>query len=149
MASELSHGKPALSVERITLTFGGLRALNEVSFDVVEGSVTSVIGPNGAGKTSLFNAVSGFYKPSGGSVRLFGETIDRVPAPERARLGLARTFQNIALFRGMTVLNNIKLGRHAHMSTGLLDALWYFGRARREELELRAEIERRIGEAAE
>ena len=144
MASELSYGKPALSVERITLTFGGLRALNEVSFDVVEGSVTSVIGPNGAGKTSLFNAVSGFYKPSGGSVRLFGETIDRVPAPERARLGLARTFQNIALFRGMTVLDNIKLGRHAHMSTGLLDALWYFGRARREELELRAEIERRI-----
>ncbi|MGP1254581.1 MAG: ABC transporter ATP-binding protein [Kiloniellales bacterium] len=144
MAIELSSGTPALSVERITLTFGGLRALNEVSFDVVEGSVTSVIGPNGAGKTSLFNAVSGFYRPSGGSVRLFGETIDRVPAPERARLGLARTFQNIALFRGMTVLDNIKLGRHAHMSTGLLDALWYFGRARREELELRAEIERRI-----
>ena len=144
MAIEPSSGTPALSVERITLTFGGLRALNEVSFDVVEGSVTSVIGPNGAGKTSLFNAVSGFYRPSGGSVRLFGETIDRVPAPERARLGLARTFQNIALFRGMTVLDNIKLGRHAHMSTGLLDALWYFGRARREELELRAEIERRI-----
>ncbi|WP_235830265.1 ABC transporter ATP-binding protein [Algihabitans albus] len=144
MSADLPHGTPALAVEGITLTFGGLRALNEVSFDVVEGSVTSVIGPNGAGKTSLFNAVSGFYRPSGGSVRLFGTTIDQVPAPERARLGLARTFQNIALFRGMTVLDNIKLGRHAHMSTGLLDALWYFGRARREELELRAEIEWRI-----
>jgi len=147
MAAEVSpapSGRAALAVEEITLSFGGLRALNGVTFTAREGEVTSVIGPNGAGKTSLFNSISGFYRPQQGSVRFFGEAIDDVRAPERAQLGLARTFQNIALFRGMTVLDNIKLGRHAHMKTGVLDALWYFGRAKREEMELRHEVEEKI-----
>jgi branched-chain amino acid transport system ATP-binding protein len=135
---------PALAVEGLSLAFGGVRALTKVGFEARPGSITSIIGPNGAGKTSLFNSISGFYRPHEGTVRLFGETIDRVPAPRRAALGLARTFQNIALFRGMTVLDNIKLGRHAHLRTSLLDALLYLGRARREEAELRAEIEERV-----
>ena len=108
------------------------------------GAITAVIGPNGAGKTSLFNCVSGFYRPNAGTILFEGRDIGRVHPPARAKLGLARTFQNIALFRGMTVLDNIKLGRHAHMRTGLLDALVYWGPARREEIAVRAEIEERV-----
>ena len=106
---------PVLEIEQATLSFGGVTALNGVSFKVAPGSITSVIGPNGAGKTSLFNTISGFYRPNSGHIRFRGEEITRLPAPERAKLGLARTFQNIALFRGMTVLDNIKLGRHCHL----------------------------------
>src|SRR5690606_20332563 len=116
-----------LEVDAITLAFGGVRALSGVGFDVAPGSITSVIGPNGAGKTSLFNTVSGFYRPASGSIRFEGRDITRMPAPKRAALGLARSFQNIALFRGMTVLDNIKLGRHCHLRTNVLDALVYFG----------------------
>ncbi|MDJ1159908.1 ABC transporter ATP-binding protein [Chelatococcus sp. SYSU_G07232] len=133
-----------LSVKGVSLAFGGVRALTDVSFSVRKGSITAVIGPNGAGKTSLFNTISGFYRPRAGEIVFGGRNLAGTAPPERARLGLARTFQNIALFRGMTVLDNIKLGRHAHMQTGLLDALVYRGRARREELALRAEIEERI-----
>ena len=133
-----------LSVNGVTLAFGGVKALSGVSFDVAPGSITAVIGPNGAGKTSLFNTISGFYRPNNGSVHFKGQDITRLPAPKRARMGLGRSFQNIALFRGMTVLDNIKLGRHAHLKTNVLDALFYIGRARREEAELRADIEERI-----
>jgi branched-chain amino acid transport system ATP-binding protein len=135
---------PVLEIEQATLSFGGVTALNGVSFRVAPGSITSVIGPNGAGKTSMFNTISGFYRPNSGHIRFRGEEITRLPAPERAKLGLARTFQNIALFRGMTVLDNIKLGRHCHLQTGVLDALFYYGRARREEVRLRADIEERV-----
>jgi branched-chain amino acid transport system ATP-binding protein len=135
---------PLLQIDGVTLRFGGVRALSDVSFSVAPGSITAVIGPNGAGKTSLFNTVSGFYRPSAGQVRFKGQDITRVPAPLRAKMGLGRSFQNIALFRGMTVLDNIKLGRHAHLRTNVLDALFYLGRARREEAELRADIEERI-----
>lgn len=135
---------PLLQVDGVTLAFGGVKALSGVGFDVLPGAITAVIGPNGAGKTSLFNTISGFYRPTGGSIRFQGEDITRMPAPRRARLGLGRSFQNIALFRGMTVLDNIKLGRHAHLRTNVLDALLYLGRARREEAELRRDIEERI-----
>lgn len=133
-----------LNVNGLSLAFGGLKALTNVSFSVAPGSITAVIGPNGAGKTSLFNCISGFYRPSTGVIEFGGDDISRLHPPARAKMGLARTFQNIALFRGMTVLDNIKLGRHAHMHTSVFDALWYFGRAKREELELRSEIERRV-----
>ncbi len=136
--------EPILALSDITLAFGGVRALNSVGFEVAPNTITTVIGPNGAGKTSLFNTISGFYTPQSGSIRFEGQDITRVAPPERARLGLARSFQNIALFRGMTVLDNIKLGRHAHLRTNVLDALFYMGRARREELELRREVEERI-----
>ncbi len=133
-----------LQVEALTLSFGGVKALTNVGFGVAAGSITAVIGPNGAGKTSLFNTISGFYKPAQGRVLFEGEDITRLPAPKRAALGLARSFQNIALFRGMTVLDNIKLGRHAHLKTNVFDALYYLGRARREEAELRRDVEERI-----
>ena len=135
---------PILTLENISLSFGGVRALRNVSFDMPEGGVTAVIGPNGAGKTSLFNTISGFYKPQQGRVLFRGEDISHIHPPMRAKLGLARTFQNIALFRGMTVLDNIKLGAHSHLTTGVFSSLAYFGRAKREEMELRGEIERKI-----
>jgi branched-chain amino acid transport system ATP-binding protein len=135
---------PILKVDALSLSFGGLRALSGISFEVQEGSITALIGPNGAGKTSMFNAISGFYRPSAGRVIFDGEDISHERPPARAKKGLARTFQNIALFRGMTVLDNIKLGRHAHLKTNVFDALVYRGRAHREEMELRAEVEERI-----
>ena len=135
---------PVMRIDGVTLAFGGVKALTDVGFDVAPGSITAVIGPNGAGKTSLFNTISGFYRPSAGRIVFEGRDISKVPAPQRAALGLARSFQNIALFRGMTVLDNIKLGRHAHLRSNVLDALLYAGRARREEAELRREVEERI-----
>ncbi len=136
--------KTVLQVEAISLRFGGLHVLREVSFEVPAGGITTIIGPNGAGKTSLFNCISGFYKPQSGRVLLQGQDLAKVAPPKRAAMGLARTFQNIALFRGMTVLDNIKLGAHAHTRADVLSALLYFGRARREEVALREEVERRI-----
>ncbi len=133
-----------LEIVDLTLTFGGVKALQGVSFTVQTDTITSVIGPNGAGKTSVFNTISGFYRPSAGSIRFAGRVLDSLPPPKRAALGLARSFQNIALFRGMTVLDNIKLGRHCHLKTGPLQALFYTPAARREENELRREIEERI-----
>jgi branched-chain amino acid transport system ATP-binding protein len=135
---------PLLTVENLTLAFGGVKALNGVSFTVQPGSITSVIGPNGAGKTSVFNTISGFYTPASGSMAFDGHNLAGMPPPERAALGLARSFQNIALFRGMTVLDNIKLGRHCHLKTNALQALFYTRAARREEEALRQEIEERI-----
>ena len=139
-----SMGSTLLKVEGVALSFGGVRALSDVTFGAAKGSITAVIGPNGAGKTSLFNTISGFYRPGSGRILFEGADITRLRPPVRAKLGLARTFQNIALFRGMTVLDNIKLGRHAHLLTNVFDALLYMGRARREEAELRREVEERI-----
>jgi branched-chain amino acid transport system ATP-binding protein len=140
----MSGAEPVLAIADVTLAFGGVKALSGVSLQVQAGSITSVIGPNGAGKTSLFNTISGFYRPTAGRIVFQGQDISRVPAPQRAKLGLARSFQNIALFRGMTVLDNIKLGRHAHLKTNLLQALCWLGPAAREEAELRRDIEERI-----
>lgn len=134
-----------LEIKNLSLSFGGVTALQDVSFRVPENTVTTIIGPNGAGKTSLFNCISGFYKPQQGTISYQGEVLSsRIKPPQRASLGLARTFQNIALFRGMTVLDNIKLGAHVHMKSGLLGSLVYFGAARREEMRVRKEVERRI-----
>lgn len=133
-----------LDVRGVTLAFGGVKALNDVSFSVQEGSITSVIGPNGAGKTSVFNTISGFYKPASGDILFCDQSLAGIKPPRRAALGMARSFQNIALFRGMSVLDNIKLGRHCHLKTGPLSALFYTRAARREEEALRQEIEERI-----
>ena len=133
-----------LELMEITLAFGGLEVLSDVSFKVPKGKITTIVGPNGAGKTSLFNSISGFYKPQTGKIHFKGKDISRLRPPARAKLGLARSFQNIALFRGMTVIDNIKLGAHSHLKTGLLSALFYHGTARREEMALREQVEEKI-----
>jgi branched-chain amino acid transport system ATP-binding protein len=137
---------PGLSIaaEGICLTFGGLSALRGVSFAASPGEITAIIGPNGAGKTSLFNTISGFYRPARGEIRLGGRAITRVAVHARAALGIARTFQNIALFQGLSVLENIKLGGHHTMSAGMLSAMTYGHKARRQELALRDEVERKV-----
>ena len=133
-----------LSVTNLQLSFGGVQALQGVSFAVAEGEITGVIGPNGAGKTSLFNIISGFYKLGNGRVSFSGTDITAFGPDRRAKLGMARTFQNIALFRGMTVLDNIKLGAHTSLTSGVWSGLLYFGKAQREELKIRKEIEENI-----
>ncbi len=133
-----------LELEGVTLSFGGLAVLSNVSFKVPKGKITTIVGPNGAGKTSLFNSISGFYKPEAGKIYFKGDDISHLHPPVRAKLGLARSFQNIALFRGMTVIDNIKLGAHSHLKTGLLSALFYLGRANREEMALRKKVETQI-----
>ena len=134
----------SLAVEGVDLRFGGIHALRGVSFQAAPGQITAVIGPNGAGKTSVFNTISGFYKPAAGRVLLGGEDITQAPVHHRAGRGLARTFQNIALFRGLSVLENIKLGGHHTMRAGLLASLAHSASARDEELALRDEVERRV-----
>jgi branched-chain amino acid transport system ATP-binding protein len=134
----------ALSVEGVDLRFGGIHALRGVSFAAAAGEITAVIGPNGAGKTSAFNTISGFYPPSAGRIRLGEDDITHLPVHARAGRGLARTFQNIALFRGLSVLQNIKLGGHHLMKAGILSALGYGRAAREEEMALREEVERKV-----
>lgn len=111
-----------LTVSNLSLSFGGLQVLSDVSFNVNQGEVFAIIGPNGAGKTSILNSISGFYRPEKGRIALKGLDVSRFPADRRAALGLGRTFQNIALYRGMSVLDNIKLGAHVHLQTGLLSS---------------------------
>jgi branched-chain amino acid transport system ATP-binding protein len=139
-----SEQAPLLRVERVELSFGGVAALKGVSLDVHRGGITALIGPNGAGKTSLFNVISGFHQPDAGRFIFEGAEFTRLKTHRRAALGIARTFQNISLFPGMTVLDNIKLGAHTHLKTGVIEAGLFWGPARREETELRAEIERKI-----
>lgn len=130
-----------LSIQHVSKHFGGVVAVSEVSFDITPGEIISVIGPNGAGKTTLLNMVSGFYHPDRGSIVLDGHDITRYSPSRIATLGIARTFQNIALFRGMTVLDNLMLGRHIHMRTGVLAAMLRFGPALKEEVKHRAIVE--------
>jgi branched-chain amino acid transport system ATP-binding protein len=135
---------PLLEIDRVSVRFGAVQALQDVSMHVRRGEIVAVIGPNGAGKTSLINVVSGFYQPSEGRIRFDGRDRTRIKPYEVAELGIARTFQNVALFKGMSVLDNIMTGRllktRGHF---LLDAV-YWGPARREELAQRAVVERII-----
>ena len=133
-----------LSIDDVSLTFGGLEVLSDVSFDVNEGEIFAIIGPNGAGKTSILNIINGFYRPKKGTVFFNGTDITHLHADKRAALGMGRTFQNIALYHGMSVLDNIKLGAHSHLKTGLMSGLWYWGSAHREEMALREKIEKEI-----
>lgn len=130
-----------LAVEDLSISFGGIRAVDHVSFDVDEGEVFAIIGPNGAGKTTLFNLVSGIYSPDGGSVRFAGRDITSLPAHRIAPLGLARTFQNIELFEHATVLQNLLIGRHVHRRSTALSHLLFLPAVRREELEHRRRVE--------
>lgn len=133
-----------LVVEDIYLSFGGVNALSDVSFEVKKGSISAIIGPNGAGKTCILNSISRFYHPEKGRIFFEGLEITRLPTYKIAQLGIARTFQNIELFKGMTVLDNIKLGAHVHLKSGVISGGIYFGKARQEEMRLRKEIEEYI-----
>jgi branched-chain amino acid transport system ATP-binding protein len=128
-------------VDNISLSFGGVNALSGVSFHVRSHEILAIIGPNGAGKSSLLNVINGVYHPSQGTVTYKGATRRQMRPHEAARQGIARTFQNIALFKGMTVLDNIMTGRTLKMHAGFLSQCLYFGSARREELEHRRTVE--------
>jgi branched-chain amino acid transport system ATP-binding protein len=132
---------PVLSFNDVRLSFAGVRAIDGVSFEVGEHELFAIIGPNGAGKTSIFNVLSGVYRPQSGSVVFRGENlVGRRPHQIAAR-GMARTFQNVELFANLTVLDNLMLGRHCHIRYGTLAAVAWLGRARREEIANRASVE--------
>jgi branched-chain amino acid transport system ATP-binding protein len=133
-----------LSLDGLHLNFGGVAALAGVSLDVNPGEFLAIIGPNGAGKTSVFNCISGIYRPTRGRILFDGRDITALRPHQRARLKIARTFQNIALFKGMTVLDNVKIGRHLLLRSGALACGLYYGKAAREEVAHRATIERDI-----
>jgi branched-chain amino acid transport system ATP-binding protein len=132
---------PLLEIREVSKAFGGVQAVTKVSLDVDKGDLLSVIGPNGAGKTTLLNMISGFYHPDRGQILLDGADVTRTAPSRIAALGVARTFQNIALFRGMTVLDNLMLGRHVHMKTGVVGAFAYWGLAQKEEVAHRRRVE--------
>jgi len=133
-----------LAVEDVHLAFGGVRALRGISLRVERGEIFSLIGPNGAGKTVLLNCINGLYQPQQGRIFFEGRDLVGWKPYRRAGLGISRTFQKIELFGGMTVLDNIRLGRHLHMRSGLLTGALYLGPAAREEIEHREFIEREI-----
>jgi branched-chain amino acid transport system ATP-binding protein len=134
-------GEPILSVEHVSLAFGGVRALQDVSFDVREHEVRAIIGPNGAGKSSMLNVLNGVYHPQQGTIRYRGKTFEDMNSHEAASMGIARTFQNIALFKGMTVLDNIMTGRNLKMRCNFLQQALWIGPAKREEIEHRRMVE--------
>jgi branched-chain amino acid transport system ATP-binding protein len=133
-----------LKVENIHIAFGGVKALREVSIEVRKGEIFSLIGPNGAGKTVCLNCINGLYHPQEGKIFFEGENITHLRPYQRAKLGIARSFQKIELFKGMTVLDNIRLGRHIHLKTNLIEGAVYLGRAARQEIEHREFIEKEI-----
>jgi len=133
-----------LTVQGLSLHFGGVQALHHVSLEVPRGMLFSLIGPNGAGKTSLINCISKFYEPNAGTILFNGREITRFRPHKVARFGISRTFQNIELFKGMTVLDNIKLGRHIHLRSGALAGMVYLGKAKREEERLEEFLDREI-----
>ncbi|WP_028109607.1 ABC transporter ATP-binding protein [Ferrimonas futtsuensis] len=134
-----------LKVEHVSLAFGGVKALTDVSFEVPRGSVFSIIGPNGAGKTSMLNCISGRYRPQKGAIHFDGREVTHLRPNDRADLGIGRTFQNLALFGHMTVLENIMVGRHHLMKNNWVTGpLYWFSPAEKEELAHRREVEQII-----
>tara|TARA_Y100001960_G_scaffold271715_1_gene298708 strand:- start:862 stop:1653 length:792 start_codon:yes stop_codon:yes gene_type:complete len=144
MTQERQFGNTILNVENVSLSFGGVKALDSVSFDVLEGEVRAIIGPNGAGKSSMLNCINGFYKPTEGTIAFKGESHHQMETHQAASMGIARTFQNIALFKGMTTLDNVMTGRNLKMKKNFLWQSLYFGPAVKEELEHREAAERVI-----
>jgi len=140
----MTHDDTQLSVRNIHLSFGGTQALVDVSFDVRRGEILAIIGPNGAGKTSLLNCLNRFYRVDSGSIQFEGHELTKKPPHRIARLGISRTFQNIALYTGMSVLDNLLAARHVHMKYGLLSGALFYGKAMREEIEHRIRVEQII-----
>ncbi|MEO7728434.1 MAG: ABC transporter ATP-binding protein [Burkholderiales bacterium] len=144
MAQARNIGEAVLRIDGISLAFGGVKALTDVSFDVREHEIRAIIGPNGAGKSSLLNVINGVYHPQQGSITFKGVTRRQMRPHEAARQGIARTFQNIALFKGMSVLDNIMTGRNLKMHAGFLAQAFWYGPARNEEIAHRLVVERII-----
>ena len=143
-ASTAANPPFLLKVDGLSISFGGVQALFDVSFQVRKGEIFSIIGPNGAGKTVTLNCINGLYRSDKGSVFYGDKTITHWRPYKRAEAGLARTFQKIELFSGMTVLDNIRLGRHAHLKSGLLSGAFYMGKTAKEEIRCRQFIEEEI-----
>jgi len=137
-------GGVMMEMKNITLKFGGVTAISDISFDIHEGEIRAIIGPNGAGKSSMLNVISGFYHPQEGEVLFHGSRRPPMKPYQVARQGVARTFQNIALFDGMSTLDNIMTGRLTHMKASMLSQAIWWGRAEREEVENRAVVEKII-----
>ena len=136
-----AFGSPILELDKISLRFGGVQALTNISFNVLEHEIRAIIGPNGAGKSSMLNVINGIYTPQEGRITFRGERLSEMTPTHAADLGIARTFQNIALFRGMSVLDNIMAGRALHMRASFVEVALQLPRARREETENRAVVE--------
>ncbi len=134
-------GEVILNVQNISLSFGGVKALSDISFDVREHEIRAIIGPNGAGKSSMLNCINGVYTPQQGSITFRGQTFSHMDSHQVAVMGVARTFQNLALFKGMSVLDNIMTGRNLRMKSNLLLQAIRFGPAQREEFEHRRKVE--------
>lgn len=134
-------GEVILDLKNISLSFGGVKALTDISFNVRQHEIRAIIGPNGAGKSSMLNVINGVYRPQQGEIVLRGQSRTNMDCYGAAKAGIARTFQNIALFKGMTVLDNIMTGRNLKMKTNFLQQALYLGAARREEIEHRAKAE--------
>ena len=134
-------GEVILEMSNISLSFGGVKALTDISFDVREHEIRAIIGPNGAGKSSMLNVINGVYRPQEGTITFRGRERRDMNSHDVAKNGIARTFQNIALFRGMSVLDNIMTGRNLKMKASFLEQAIWLGRARREELENRHKVE--------
>ncbi len=130
-----------LQVDNVSLSFGGNQVLNSISFDVCAGEIRAIIGPNGAGKTSMLNCISGFYRPQAGRIHFGGRDLTQVKTHHIAQLGIARTFQNIALYTGLSTLDNLMAARHIHMHQSTLSSMLYWGAAQREEIEHRQAVE--------
>jgi branched-chain amino acid transport system ATP-binding protein len=141
MSDARRTGEVILALENISLAFGGVKALTDISFDVREHEIRAIIGPNGAGKSSMLNVINGVYRPQQGTILFRGEHRRDMNTHAAAAAGIARTFQNIALFKGMTVLDNIMTGRNLKMRANFLEQAIWIGRARREELDNRAKVE--------
>jgi branched-chain amino acid transport system ATP-binding protein len=143
-ASARKIGKVILEVKSISLAFGGVKALTDISFDVCEHEIRAIIGPNGAGKSSMLNCINGVYQPQKGSITFRGQTFKHMNSREVAEMGMARTFQNLALFKGMSVLDNIMTGRNLKMKCNVFQQAIRIGAAEREETEQRRHVERII-----
>ncbi|AVZ78319.1 ABC transporter ATP-binding protein [Zoogloeaceae bacteirum Par-f-2] len=134
-------GDVILDLKNISLSFGGVKALTNISFDIREHEIRAIIGPNGAGKSSMLNVINGVYHPQEGQIIFRGEQRREMEPYMAASQGIARTFQNIALFKGMSVLDNIMTGRHMKMKCGMLSHMLYWGRGQKEEIEHRKKVE--------
>jgi branched-chain amino acid transport system ATP-binding protein len=137
----MTTSESILRIDNVTLSFGGVLSLNSVSMAVQRGELLALIGPNGAGKTSLLNCINGFYHPDSGNIAFEGEDITSLPLHRRARLGISRVFQGIQLYEGLTTLENLMAGRHMFIKHGIVSALWYAGKAKREEMKHRLKVE--------